>query len=42
MSVDVILFFGLALVAIAAAIGMLASQNAVWPARTRSIRRSTW
>jgi len=32
MSVDVILFFGLALVAIAAAIGMLASQNAVYSA----------
>ncbi len=32
MSVDVILFLGLALVAIAAAIGMLASQNAVYSA----------
>ena len=32
MSVDLILFFGLALVAIAAAIGMLLSQNAVYSA----------
>jgi NADH-quinone oxidoreductase subunit J len=32
MSVDLILFIGLALVAIAAAIGMLASQNAVYSA----------
>jgi NADH-quinone oxidoreductase subunit J len=32
MSVDLILFFGLALVAIAAAIGMLTSQNAVYSA----------
>jgi len=32
MSVDLILFLGLALVAIAAAIGMLASQNAVYSA----------
>ena len=32
MSVDVILFIGLALVAIAAAIGMLVSQNAVYAA----------
>jgi len=32
MTVDVILFLGLALVAIAAAIGMLASQNAVYSA----------
>lgn len=32
MSVDLILFFGLALVAIAAAIGMLSSQNAVYSA----------
>ena len=32
MSIDLILFFGLALVAIAAAIGMLASQNAVYSA----------
>jgi NADH:ubiquinone oxidoreductase subunit 6 (subunit J) len=30
MSVDLILFFALALVAIAAAIGMLVSQNAVF------------
>ena len=32
MSVDLILFLGLALVAVAAAIGMLASQNAVYSA----------
>jgi NADH-quinone oxidoreductase subunit J len=32
MSIDLILFFGLALVAIAAAIGMLISQNAVYSA----------
>jgi len=32
MSVDLILFIGLALVAIAAAIGMLASQNAIYSA----------
>jgi len=32
MSVDLILFIGLALVAIAAALGMLASQNAVYSA----------
>jgi len=32
MSVDLILFFGLALVAIVAAIGMLSSQNAVYSA----------
>jgi len=32
MSIDLILFFGLALVAIAAAIGMLTSQNAVYSA----------
>jgi NADH-quinone oxidoreductase subunit J len=32
MSIDLILFFGLALVAVAAAIGMLVSQNAVYSA----------
>ena len=32
MTVDLILFFGLALVAVAAAIGMLVSQNAVYSA----------